>query len=162
MCIALWSEATGTDLSHQPRCSTTVWFCIKNGSLTYLSPTIEIIMKPIALPWFGSQGSHEGIWYPWGFLLQILTTFVSSATIVSVLLHYCEHHFTAWYIVFSLKNRVHRAIYIQYLALTHCSNVWSCIPSLTGLIVLDAFPSFDSLFRILLEWLFHYIPAVVL
>ena len=72
---------------------------------------------------------------------------------------------SAWYIVinvFSLKNRVHIAIYTQHLALTQCSNVWSCIPSLTGLIVLDAFPSFDSLFGILLEWLFHYIPAVVI
>lgn len=106
----------------------------KNGSLTYLSPTTEIIWKPIALTWFGSQESHEGVWYPWGFLLQILTTFVSSATIVSVLFHYCEHHFTAWYryIVFnafSLNNRVYIAIYTQHLHLTHCSNVWSCIPS---------------------------------
>ena len=99
MCIALWSKATGTDLSHQPRYYTMIIH--KNGSLTYLSPTTEIMMKPTALTWFGSQGSHEGVWYPWGFLLQILTTFVSSATIVSVL-HYCEHHFTARYIVFNV------------------------------------------------------------
>ena len=65
-----------------------------------------------------------------------------------------------WYIVFnvfSLKNRVHIAS--SFNTLFKCMVLHT---GLTGLIVLDAFPSFDSLFGILLEWLFHYIPAVVL
>ena len=98
-CIGLWNKATGQTWVTNQDAVLIVIFIKMRAWPSYLSPTSYRKPSPY-LVW-----QPRILWrsmYPWGFLLQILTTFVSSATIVSVLLHYCEHHFTPWNIAFNV------------------------------------------------------------